>query len=196
MNTKYMAGLISTLLMCNAHADCNYKDAQKKMMSSNNVLQTYSKEQMGIIAKGEQPPAELTNKISLIAQAIADNGVALSEIGDPLKITYETSVPESICNEYDRIITTYAPKDYKNAEIVHSAETPFQCEGVSDTDLWMRYADIIKIQPALLREGKITNSQATEISMMMGYFGTQMTTDFPTACATLVQIEEKIKGYQ
>jgi hypothetical protein len=196
MNTKYMIGLVSTLLMCNAHASCNYKDAQKKMMESNNVLQTYSMKQMDIIANGNQPPAELTNKIENISKAIADNGIALSEIGDPLKITYETKVPQSICNEYDRIITTYTPKDYKNAEIVHSADTPFHCKDVSDADLWMRYAEIIKIQPALIQQGKITNSQATEISMMMSEFGTKMTTDFPAACAILIQVEEKIKGYQ
>lgn len=196
MNIKYIIGLTSAFLICDASADCNYKEAQKKMMASNNVLQIYSKEQMGIIANGEQPPAELTDKINLIAKAIADNGIALSEIGDPLKITYETKVSESICNEYDRIIATYTPKDHKNAEIIHSADTPFKCEGVSDADLWMRYGEIVKTQPELLKEGKITNSQATEISMMMGDFGTQMTTDFPAACATLIQIEEKIKSYK
>ena len=196
MEIRYIAALASMLIMCNAHASCNYKDAQEKLMQSNNMLQTYKSEQMGLIAKGSEPPTELNKKIETIAQVIADNGIALSKIGDPLKITYETKVPDAICNEYERIISTYAPQDYKKSEIVHSADTPFKCKGVSDTDLWMRYAEIIKIQPGLIRQGKITTAQAAEMSTMMGEFGVKMTTDFPAACAILVQVEDKIKGYQ
>lgn len=196
MKLKYIAVITSLLVTCNAHASCNYKDAQEKLMQSNNMLQIYSREQMAFIAKGEEPPEELTNKINTIGKLIADNGIALSKIGDPLKITYETKVPESICNEYDKIIATHAPKDHEKTEIAHSADTPFHCKDVSDGDLWMRYGEIIKIQPALIQEGKITKSQAAEISMMMSDFGTKMTTDFPAACTVLIQVEEKIKGYQ
>lgn len=195
MKLKFSLSILILTASCTGYADCTYKEAQQKLMESNNILNEYKKKQLALIQNDSPIPDELNKTIDSIVEATANNGIALSEIGDPLKITYETKVPSAICAEYDRIIATYTPKDYKKEEIILSADNQFNCKGIKDTELWQRYGELIKKQPALLQSGKMTNAQATEISLIMAEFGSKMTTDFPAACALLVDAENKVNSY-
>lgn len=196
MKVSLSLSLLALVISSASHAECTYKDAQQKLMESNNILHEYKKEQMDLIKNDQPIPAELNRKLDTINEALAANGIALSEIGDPTKITYETKVPNAICAEYDRIITTYTPSGYVKKEIVHNTSNRFHCEGIKDTELWERYGNIIQKQPALLQAGKITDKQALEITQLMSEFGANMTTDFPAACAYFLEAESKILSYE
>jgi hypothetical protein len=51
-------------------------------------LHENKKEQTDLIKNGQPNPAELNRKLDTINEAIAANGIALSEIGGQTKITY------------------------------------------------------------------------------------------------------------
>ncbi|BFM19622.1 hypothetical protein [Gilvimarinus japonicus] len=195
---KFTCPATLALMMCASYgqAECTYKDAQEKMLRAGNILQAYQKQNVEFFANNQTPPAALNETVVTMGEALAANGVKLSKIADPLSITYETPVPNPICDEYDRIIATYKTDAHKEEPIALSANTPFHCEGISEAELWERYGTILKSQPELFEEGKITRKQEDEINIMLADFGSKMTTDFPAACDIFFNIEDKIKKYR
>jgi len=181
------------LASTNVQAECTLKTAQTKMVETTNMMQTYSRQRITYMEDSGTIPTEFEAKFTKFDERKNQLMVQFGEVTDANPdLGFDDPVDQSLCDGFDKLFADNAPDGYvaKEVNLQPTSSNP----NCTTTSLWEKYGVLIQKQAELVKAGKFSDAELSDMQRIGTLVGQTSTTDLAQACTHLSEFESIVNS--